>query len=292
MAQSAQGSPRQRIEKRIQEVRSSKHPDETSASDCCHPATTSSRRSTLLGTAAVVASALVDVAARRPPEAFASIVDEDVATSIFDSARMSVVSVATSRNGENLGTGSGLVWTQDGYIVTNFHVISKIDKSSDVLTVVVQNQDGSTKSMPARVVGTDTMNDLVVLKADGSDLQPPKIGTSADLRVGQSLYACGFPYGLPASLAAGVVSGLNRSIPSPVGTRIYGTIQTDASINGGNSGGPVFDSAGRVVGIATATYSRSGSGRGSGVNFALPIDKVVKVVPQLIVYGNAAGKRV
>ncbi|KAF5830180.1 hypothetical protein DUNSADRAFT_14935, partial [Dunaliella salina] len=163
----AYGSPRQPLAKQFNEACT--QPAGTRVCDNYLSATTSSRRSLLLGTAFIADSVLLT---RRPSDASASIVDEDVATRIFDSARTSVVSVATSRNGENLGTGSGLVWTQDGFIVTNFHVVSKVDKSSDVLTVVIQNQDGSTRSLPARVVGTDTMNDLAV---SGACLQDGRI---------------------------------------------------------------------------------------------------------------------
>lgn len=144
----------------------------------------------------------------------------------------------------------------------------------------------------ARLVGTDAATDLAVLRIDAPPemLAPAGIASSSALRVGQYVYAIGNPYGLSRTLTAGVVSGLNRAIPSPTGQRIPGAIQTDASISAGNSGGPLLNSGGQVVGINVATFTRAGSGRSSGVNFALPSDLVRKIVPNLIVYGTASGK--
>lgn len=112
------------------------------------------------------------------------------------------------------------------------------------------------------------------------------IGTSRELRVGQSCFAIGNPYGYENTLTTGVISGLGREIPSPNGKAIRGAIQTDAAINAGNSGGPLIDSYGHVIGVNTATFTRKGTGMSSGVNFAIPIDIVVRVVPYLIVYGT------
>ncbi|CAI7859024.1 unnamed protein product, partial [Closterium sp. NIES-53] len=116
-------------------------------------------------------------------------------------------------------------------------------------------------------------------------LYPIPVGSSSDLRVGQSCFAIGNPYGLQHTLTAGVISGLGREIPAPTGAAIRGAIQTDAAINAGNSGGPLLDSFGRIIGVNTATFTRSGSGSSSGVNFAIPVDTVRRVVPRLIVYG-------
>lgn len=125
-------------------------------------------------------------------------------------------------------------------------------------------------------------------------LPPPVVlGSSADLKVGQSVYAMGYPYGYgrpTRTLSVGLVSGLDRAIPSPVGARIYGVIQTDAIVNGGNSGGPLLDSFGRMVGLCTALPGRS-TGRGSGINFALPADMLRELVPNMALYGNAYGKK-
>ncbi|WIA35768.1 hypothetical protein OEZ86_004161 [Tetradesmus obliquus] len=222
------------------------------------------------------------------------------------------------------GVGTGFVWDKYGHVVTNYHVVSKyvLDKSGQQVVKVVLD-DGSGGSQPyvarvvgtdamhdlavlqpcrgassqpyvARVVGTDAMHDLAVLQVDApkDQLVPIRMGTSGDLKVGQAVYAVGNPYGLDKTLTAGVVSGLNRTIPAPTGTRIYGAIQSDASVNQGNSGGPMLDSFARLVGVNTASFTRANTGRGSGVNFALPADLVREIVPNLIVYGTAAGKGV
>jgi len=211
---------------------------------------------------------------------------------------VSIVNYRVDRTGAEVstGVGTGVVWDSYGHIVTNYHCISRLDKSTDVTKILVTDASGREQLLPSQLVAMDTMNDLAVLQVVGDDavkaLQPAKFGSSVDIRVGQSVFAIGSPYGLSKTLSAGVVSGLNRAIPSPVGTRIYGAIQTDAQVNAGNSGGPLLDSSGAVIGINTATFTRSGTGRGSGVNFALPIDTVRAIVPKLIVYGNAMGKRV
>ena len=187
--------------------------------------------------------------------------------------------------------------------------------------VTFYSDAGEPTRFPASIAGTDPSGDLAVLSIDAPAalLRPVRVGSSADLRTGQMVFAIGNPSGLSRTQTCGVVSGLNRAIPSPTGVRIAGAIQTDAPINAGahgsrscepamrarraaandralrcagNSGGPLLDSAGRVIGVNTATFSRQGSGRGSGVNFALPIDKVRTVVPRLIITGQAGEKRV
>ncbi|CAI0544999.1 unnamed protein product, partial [Linum tenue] len=167
------------------------------------------------------------------------------------------------------GTGSGFVWDTFG------HIIFLVDGLGNSLT-----REG-------KIVGFDPAYDLAVLKVDveGYELKPAVFGTSKDLRVGQSCFAIGNPYGYENTLTTGVVSGLGREIPSPSGRAIKGAIQTDAAINAGNSGGPLVDSHGHVIGVNTATFTRKGSGQSSGVNFAIPIDTVVRSVPYLIVYG-------
>lgn len=147
---------------------------------------------------------------------------------------------------------------------------------------------GNSFSRVAKIVGFDPAYDLAVLKVDvdRSGLKPVILGTSRDLHVGQSCFAIGSPYGYEDTLTTGVVSGLGREIPSPNGQAIRGAIQTDAAINSGNSGGPLIDSYGHVIGVNTATFTRKGSGVSSGVNFAIPIDTVVRTVPSLIVYGT------
>lgn len=253
--------------------------------------------------AAAGAAAAVPVALQllQPPAASAYIVDETVAQSVFALAARSVVSINDykQQGGAEIfeGVGTGFVWDKYGHVVTNYHVVSKyvLDKSGQqVVKVVLDDGSGGSQPYVARVVGTDAMHDLAVLQVDApkDQLVPIRMGTSGDLKVGQAVYAVGNPYGLDKTLTAGVVSGLNRTIPAPTGTRIYGAIQSDASVNQGNSGGPMLDSFARLVGVNTASFTRANTGRGSGVNFALPADLVREIVPNLIVYGTAAGKGV
>jgi S1-C subfamily serine protease len=141
----------------------------------------------------------------------------------------------------------------------------------------------------ATLVGASPAHDIAVLRIRVPERQPAAlpIGTSADLKVGQKVFAIGNPFGLDWSLTTGVVSALNRSLPSEDGSAmIQELIQTDAAINPGNSGGPLLDSAGRLIGINTAIYSPSGAY--AGVGFAVPVDTVNRVVPQLIAKGSYA----
>ncbi|MFQ3650124.1 MAG: trypsin-like peptidase domain-containing protein [Gemmataceae bacterium] len=177
------------------------------------------------------------------------------------------------------GTGSGFVWDDKGHIVTNFHVIQSGRAAR------VSLADGS--SYRARYVGGAPERDLAVLKIDApaSALRPIPVGTSDDLEVGQVVYAIGNPFGLDQTLTTGVISALGREISSVVeGQTIQNVIQTDAAINPGNSGGPLLDSAGRLIGVNTAIYSPSGSS--AGIGFAIPVDEVNRVVPQLIRSGK------
>ncbi|CAI0544998.1 unnamed protein product, partial [Linum tenue] len=188
------------------------------------------------------------------------------------------------------GTGSGFVWDTFGHIVTNYHVVAKLATDTSGLQrckIFLVDGLGNSLTREGKIVGFDPAYDLAVLKVDveGYELKPAVFGTSKDLRVGQSCFAIGNPYGYENTLTTGVVSGLGREIPSPSGRAIKGAIQTDAAINAGNSGGPLVDSHGHVIGVNTATFTRKGSGQSSGVNFAIPIDTVVRSVPYLIVYG-------
>nr|XP_017228092.1 PREDICTED: protease Do-like 5, chloroplastic isoform X2 [Daucus carota subsp. sativus] len=176
--------------------------------------------------------------------------------------------------------------------VTNYHVISKLAMDSGGLQrckVYLVDKRGNSFSRDAKIIGVDPAYDLAVLKVDveGNEPKPVTLGTSDSLRVGQSCFAIGNPYGYENTLTTGVISGLGREIPSPNGSPIRGAIQTDAAINSGNSGGPLIDSFGHVIGVNTATFTRKGSGMSSGVNFAIPIDTVVRTIPALIVYGTA-----
>ncbi|WP_243335621.1 S1C family serine protease [Mesoterricola sediminis] len=178
-----------------------------------------------------------------------------------------------------LGTGSGFIWDAEGHIVTNFHVIQ------DAQEVEAALADGSRHK--ARVIGVAPEKDLAVLRlqdAGALKLRPIPLGSSADLQVGQSVLAIGNPFGLDQTLTTGVVSALGREIQSATRRRITGVIQTDAAINPGNSGGPLLDSAGRLIGINTAIQSTSGSS--AGIGFAVPVDTINRIVPQLISRGQ------
>jgi S1-C subfamily serine protease len=176
------------------------------------------------------------------------------------------------------GTGSGFVWDTNGDIITNFHVI----QNADAAQVTLADQS----NWRARVVGTAPDKDLAVLRIDApaNRLHPIPIGTSKDLQVGQSVFAIGNPFGLDQTLTTGVISALNREIESVTRRPIQGVIQSDAAINPGNSGGPLLDSAGRLIGVNTAIYSPSGAS--AGIGFAIPVDTVNRIVPELIRSGK------
>ncbi|MCP9469604.1 MAG: trypsin-like peptidase domain-containing protein [Nitrospira sp.] len=176
------------------------------------------------------------------------------------------------------GSGSGIVWDESGHIVTNFHVVY----GADAITIGL----GRDREYEARVVGASPDHDLAVLRvqAQKDQLIPLSIGTSHDVRVGQNVLAIGNPFGLDYTLTTGVVSAVGRSIKSMTGRTIEGVIQTDAAINPGNSGGPLLDGAGRLIGINTQIVSPSGAF--AGIGFAIPVDMVNRVVPQLIRYGK------
>jgi S1-C subfamily serine protease len=178
------------------------------------------------------------------------------------------------------GTGSGFVWDQNGHIVTNFHVTQQ----AQALSVTLADQS----EWEATVVGAAPDKDVAVLrvKAPREKLVALARGTSQGLLVGQRVLAVGNPFGLDHSLTVGVVSALGRELRSPNGRRIRDVIQTDAAINPGNSGGPLLDSSGRLIGVNTAIYSPSGAF--SGVGFAVPVDTVTRLVPQLIAHGRIA----
>ena len=208
----------------------------------------------------------------------------------FREARPSVVfitSIAYQRDWFSLdvqavpsGTGSGFVWDAEGHIVTNFHVIEEANELEVTLS------DHTTHR--AQVIGTAPDKDLAVLRLQSppAKLRPVPLGTSGDLQVGQSVLAIGNPFGLDQTLTTGIVSALGREIQSATRRRINGVIQTDAAINPGNSGGPLLDSAGRLIGVNTAIQSPSGAS--AGIGFAVPVDTVNHVVPQLIARGVVA----
>jgi S1-C subfamily serine protease len=176
------------------------------------------------------------------------------------------------------GTGSGFVWDATGNIITNFHVIQNAD--------VAQVTLGDQSIWKARRVGVAPDKDLAVLRIDApaNRLRPIPLGTSKELQVGQSVFAIGNPFGLDQSLTTGVISALGREIESVTRRPIQGVVQTDAAINPGNSGGPLLDSAGRLIGVNTAIYSPSGAS--AGIGFAIPVDTVNRIVPELIRSGR------
>ena len=199
---------------------------------------------------------------------------------IFEKAEASVIQVnvrsvdGTSKPGN---MGSGFVYSDDGYIITNNHVVDDAGK------VTVTFLDG--ESYSAKIIGTDPDLDLAVLKVEiGSTyLQPIPIGDSSQLKVGEQITAIGNPFGLSGSMTSGIVSQMGRLLPQDSGYSIPDVIQTDAAINPGNSGGPLLNMKGEVVGINTAI--QSATGEFNGVGFAVPSNTIKKVVPVLIAEG-------
>jgi S1-C subfamily serine protease len=213
---------------------------------------------------------------------------EQATIDLFESARPSVVFITTqarvvdawTRNVFNIprGSGSGIIWDDRGHVVTNNHVVAGASGAT------VRLSDG--RDVAASLVGVSPAHDLAVIKIGISTLPSPlPIGSSADLRVGQTTLAIGNPFGLDWTLTTGIISALDRSLPSEDGrTLIEHLIQTDAAINPGSSGGPLLDSAGRLIGVNTLIFSPSGAS--AGVGFAVPVDTVNRVVPQLIASGR------
>jgi 2-alkenal reductase len=205
---------------------------------------------------------------------------------LFRAAAPSVASITTEQLRVNpLGTeiaqgaGSGFIWDQAGHIVTNYHVIEGAN------TVYVQLHAGD--PIPARVVGGARHYDIAVVKLSDvpGGLRPLPLGTSKALQVGQATYAIGNPFGLQRTLTTGIVSALERHLPTAQGREIRGVIQTDAAINPGNSGGPLLNSSGQLIGVNTAILSESGAS--AGIGFAIPVDLVSRVVPEIIKTGRA-----
>jgi S1-C subfamily serine protease len=201
---------------------------------------------------------------------------------VFEQAAPSVAHITTRVSvrdrfgytaGTQQGTGSGFVWDNAGTVVTNFHVVGRAQR----IEVTVAGQ-----SFAADLVNAEPDQDIAVLRLRGdvTSLRPLAVGTSADLKVGQTALAIGNPYGFDQTLTTGVISALNRRIATNDGTTLGGLIQVDAAINPGNSGGPLLDSAGRLIGITTAIYSPSGTS--AGIGFAVPVDTVNDLVPRLL----------
>ena len=218
--------------------------------------------------------------------------DERATIELFKSASKSVAYITTSARRVDFwtrnvfevpqGTGSGFVWDDQGHVVTNFHVIQGASRAE-----VTLGED----AFEASLVGAFPDQDLAVLsiKAAKDKLSAMPIGTSADLQVGQKVFAIGNPFGLDHTLSTGIVSALDRTIQSANNRPIDGVIQTDAAINPGNSGGPLLDSAGRLIGVNTAILSPSGAS--AGIGFAIPVDAVNRVVSELITHGKVVRPR-
>ena len=223
-----------------------------------------------------------------PPGPDALLEDERNTIDVFSATSDSVVFVTStqwqrgrfdrSAREVSQGTGSGFVWDHNGHIVTNFHVV----RGSHAFSVSFP--DGS--AYPAKLIGVDPYKDLAVLKLEGASPQPVPLrhGSSKGLLVGQKVLAIGNPFGLDHTLTTGVISALGREMQSVAGTTIEDVIQTDAAINPGNSGGPLLDSSGRLIGVNTSIISSSG--QSAGIGFAVPVDTVKRVVPQLIKDGR------
>ena len=197
------------------------------------------------------------------------------------------------------GTGTGFVWDHLGHVVTNYHVVTfdlPPDQKNGLPQTVeadeVQVTLSNGKIYKARVVARSVVHDIAVLKvfAPFAEMKAIPVGRSSDLQVGQTVMAIGNPFGLDHTLTTGVVSALDREIPTQIansfsGRKMRGMIQTDAAINPGNSGGPLLDSAGRLIGMSTAIYVRPDL-INSGVGFAIPVDTLNSVVPRLIAHGQ------
>lgn len=214
--------------------------------------------------------------------------DEKRIIHVYHSAVRSVVNVSSIRVADNFfygrvevpqGSGTGFVWDKSGHIVTNFHVVQGGDNF-----VITFHDD--TKQYKAKVVGVAPKKDIAVLKLEEmpKELSPVVPGTSKGLLVGQTALALGNPFGLDHSISKGIISAVDRKIQGIGGVRIHNMIQTDAAINQGNSGGPLLNSQGEVIGMNTMIYSTSGSSAGLG--FAVPVDTIKQYVPQLIEHGK------
>ena len=206
---------------------------------------------------------------------------------VYEVANRSVVNIDTQteqvdplfmRRMVGQGSGSGSVIDKQGHILTNAHVIENARAVEVTLS--------SGQSYPAEVIGRDTEHDIAVLQIDApsDELYPLPLGKSEGLRVGQQVYTLGNPFGLEGSLTKGIISSLNRSIEGRTGREMKSLIQTDAAMNPGNSGGPLLDSAARMIGMNVAIASRTG--QSAGIGFAIPVNRIAAIVPELIEHGR------
>lgn len=212
--------------------------------------------------------------------------EEQIAINVYDKCHKSVVHIETKGDASSLvgrvvlteGSGSGSVWDRAGHILTNYHVVH----NSSVLLVTLY--DG--KQFEADIIGTDIANDIAILKVNASEheLNPVSLGRSDRIKVGQRVFALGSPLGLEQTMTAGIVSSLNRKIPSLSKRTMRSIIQIDAALNRGNSGGPLLNTRGELVGMNTAIASRVGEN--SGIGFAIPSATIQRVVSQLLSHGK------
>ncbi|MBM4009968.1 MAG: trypsin-like serine protease [Planctomycetes bacterium] len=213
--------------------------------------------------------------------------DERTNIAVYEAVNRSVINITTRSTAQgglffldlpSEGAGSGVVLDTRGHVLTNFHVV---ENAREIRVTLVDGRDHQ-----ATLVGHDPATDVAVLKIDAPPeaLVPVVFGSSADLLVGQRVFAIGNPFGLERTLTTGIISSLNRSLPTRSGRTIKSIIQTDAAINPGNSGGPLVDSSSRLIGMNTAIASRTG--QHSGVGFAIPVGTLARVVPPLIEHGK------
>ncbi|WP_414836686.1 S1C family serine protease [Candidatus Nanohalococcus occultus] len=193
---------------------------------------------------------------------------------IFEDVEGSVVSIRAY--GDAQAQGSGFVYTENGYIVTNEHVVDNADSVEVVFS--------SGRAFNARKIGADPYSDLAVLKVSRRNLEPLELGNLSTVDVGQPTVAIGNPFGLPGTMTAGIVSQKGRTLPVQGGFSIPNVLQTDAAINPGNSGGPLLNAEGKVIGVNTAIETNTGTF--SGVGFAIPVSSVKNIVPQMIEEGE------
>jgi S1-C subfamily serine protease len=217
-------------------------------------------------------------------------VEEQVNIAVYETSNRGVVNIDTKGTRTDgffftetptEGSGSGSVLDKQGHILTNFHVVDGAQ------SIEVTLASGNT--FPAQLLGHDLTDDVAVLKvsAPAEELHPVVLGESGELKVGQRVFAIGNPFGLERTLTVGIVSSLNRSLPSRRGHHFMKSmIQVDAAMNPGNSGGPLIDSSGRVIGMNTAIASKTG--QNTGVGFAIPVNRIRRIVPELIAHGHVA----
>ena len=212
---------------------------------------------------------------------------EEEQTKIFDNSISSVCYISTeyssmaekfNLNKDDLpkGVGTGFIWDKKGHIITNFHVINKVDKA----LVTITDRNNNKKTYVAKLTGVDPDNDLAILKIDApeSELQVINYNSDVKARIGNFAFAIGNPFGQDHTFTTGIISAINREIIAPTGRKIYGIIQTDAAINPGNSGGPLLNSNGEIIGINTASIGLGAS----GIAFAIPISSVLKSINDII----------